>query len=156
MDGQLFEGLVLAAFLGAAAIVDFRTGFIFDRLTFPMAACAMCFRLWDGVGFMQLLFGLLAGGLPLLALRGFSRGGLGGGDVKLAAAGGLWLGWQGAFLSLVLASWSGGLAALFLLASGRRQGSDPIAFGPFLAFGIGMAFFFGEQLLAMYGEYCCG
>ncbi|MBR1886003.1 MAG: prepilin peptidase [Schwartzia sp.] len=156
MDGRLLEGIVLSGFLCAAAVVDFRSGFIYDRLTAPMAALACGFRLYDGAGFVPLLLGLLAGGGPLLAIRMLSRGGLGGGDVKLAAAGGLWLGWQGALLALALAAWSGGLAAIFLLASGKKRRRDSVAFGPFLAFGIGAAFFFGERLLAMYGEYCRG
>ena len=156
MDGRLFEGLVLAVFLAVAAIVDYRTGLIFDRLTFSMAVCATGFRLYDGVGTLSLVLGLLAGGAPLFAIRALSSGGLGGGDVKFAAAGGLWLGWQGALLSLLLASWIGGLAAFFLLASGRRSRRDEVAFGPFLAFGIWTAFLFGERLLAYYWELCYG
>lgn len=154
---RLFEGLVLTGFLWAAAIFDFRCGFIFDWLTFPMAVCALGFRLCDGgSGLIQSAAGLLAGGAPLLAIRILSREGLGGGDVKLAAAGGLWLGWQNALLALTLASWVGGLAALFLLISGRKRCGDEVAFGPFLSFGIWIAFLFGDELLRLYGAYFCG
>ena len=157
MDGRVFEGLVLAAFLAVAAIVDYRTGFIFDWLTFPMAACALCFRLFDGdTGLIQLLGGLLAGGAPLLAIRILSHEGLGGGDVKLAAAGGLWLGWQHAFLALALASWIGGLAAIVLLLSGKKRGGDEVAFGPFLSLGIWISFLFGDHLIKLYGAFFCG
>ena len=154
-NARLFEGLLLTGFLWTAAVFDYHCGLIFDRLTFPMTVCAACFRLYDG-GLWQMAGGFLAGGVPLLVIRVLSRGGLGGGDVKLAAAGGLWLGWQNAFLSLALASWLGGLAAAVLLISGKKRGGDEVAFGPFLAFGIWIAFLFGDDLLGLYWEYFCG
>ena len=154
--GRLFEGLGLTGFLWTAAVFDYRCGFIFDRLTFSMALCALCFQLYEGCGLYQLAEGLFAGGAPLLAVRVLSRGGLGGGDVKLAAAGGLWLGWQSALLALALTSWIGGLAAIVLLVSGRKRAGDEVAFGPFLAFGIWIAFLFGDSLIKLYGAFSCG
>ena len=59
-------------------------------------------------------------------------------------------------LALTLASWVGGLAALFLLISGRKRCGDEVAFGPFLSFGIWIAFLFGDELLRLYGAYFCG
>ena len=50
----------------------------------------------------------------------------------------------------------GGLAALFLLISGRKRCGDEVAFGPFLSFGIWIAFLFGDDLLRLYGAYFCG
>ena len=155
-EGRVVEGLALGAFLWTAAVFDFHYGLIFDWLTISMAICALAFRLCAGVGAGTLALGFLAGGAPLLALRVLSRGGLGGGDVKLAAAGGLWLGWQHTLLALAIASWSGGLAALYLLLSGRRKRGDVIAFGPFLSLGIWAAFLFGERLLGWYEAFCCG
>ena len=155
-DGRVAEGLALGVFLWTAAVFDFHYGLIFDWLTAAMAICALAFRLCAGVGAESLALGILAGGAPLLALRVLSRGGLGGGDIKLAAAGGLWLGWQAALLALALASWSGGLFASFLLLSGRRRKGDAIAFGPFLAFGIWAAFLCGDGLLGWYEAFCCG
>ncbi len=155
-NGRLLEGVVLTAFLWVAAVFDYYYGLIFDRLTFPMALLGVCFHFrafWD---VPDLLLGALAGGAPLFALAVLTNGGIGGGDVKLAAAGGLWLGWQGALLSLALASWFGGLAAIFLLVSGRKKRKDAIAFGPFISLGIWTAFFFGAQLLANYETVCLG
>lgn len=155
-DVRLFEALLLTGFLWTAAVFDYHCGFIFDRLTFPMTVCALCFRLFDGAGIWQMAGGFFAGGAPLLFIRVLSRGGLGGGDVKLAAAGGLWLGWQNAFLALALASWFGGFTAAVLLISGKKRVGDEMAFGPFLAFGIWIAFLFGDNLIRLYWEYFCG
>ncbi len=155
-NGRLAEGLTLGAFLWSAAVFDYYHGLIFDWLTASMAVCAAAFRLSAGAGGEALLLGVLAGGVPLLAIRVLSRGGLGGGDIKLAAAGGLWLGWQGAFLALAVASWSGGLLALLLLLSGRRRRDDAIAFGPFLALGFWTAFLCGDWLMGLYEAFCYG
>lgn len=82
------------------------------------------------------------GGLVLLALyvvlRAAAPGGLGGGDVKLAAAVGVFLGWHGwvplaagAAAAFVL----GAVAALALMATGRASRDTHIAFGPWMLLG---------------------
>lgn len=149
-DGRFAEGLVLACFLWTAAVLDWRYGLIFDRLTASMAVLALCFHLRAPSDVPALFCGLLAGGAPLFLLRVLTRGGLGGGDVKLMAAGGLWLGARGALLALAIASWTGGLFALALLASGRARRKDEVAFGPFLALGLWAAFLYGERLWRWY------
>ncbi len=155
-NGRLLEGVVLTSFLWTAAVFDYYYGLIFDRLTFPMALFAVCFHFHGPLDVPDLLLGALAGGLPLLVLAILTNGGMGGGDVKLMTAGGLWLGWQGALLALAIASWFGGLAAIFLLVSGRRKRKEAMVFGPFLSFGIWTAFFFGQRLLLTYETYCLG
>ncbi len=155
-NGRLLESVILTAFLWTAAVFDYYYGLIFDRLTFPMALLAVCFRFHGIMDAPDLLLGALAGGVPLLVLAILTNGGMGGGDVKLLAAGGIWLGWQGALLALAIASWFGGLAAIFLLVSGRRKRKEAMVFGPFLSVGIWTAFFFGHRLLAAYGANCFG
>ena len=155
-NGRLLEGVVLTAFLWVAAVFDYYYGLIFDRLTFPMALFAVCFHFHGIMDAPNLLLGAVTGGAPLFALAVLTNGGIGGGDVKLAAAGGLWLGSQGVLLALALASWFGGLTAIFLLVSGRRKRKDAIAFGPFISLGIWTAFFFGARLLADYETFCIG
>ncbi|GAB3273433.1 prepilin peptidase [Microbacterium sp. Root53] len=83
-----------------------------------------------------------AGGLVLLglyvALRAAAPGGLGGGDVKLAAAVGVFLGWHG-WLPLAVGAAAGfvlgAVAALALLATGRASRDTHIAFGPWMLIG---------------------
>ncbi len=75
---------------------------------------------------------------------------MGGGDAKLAAMMGAWLGWKflllGCFLACVVgAVIGGGAIALGILS--RRQ---PMPFGPFLALGGAIAIFYGEQLITTY------
>jgi leader peptidase (prepilin peptidase)/N-methyltransferase len=84
----------------------------------------------------------LAGGLLLagfyLALRAADPAGMGGGDVKLAAVIGVFLGWHGwaALAAGAAAAFLGGAAwALLLLAAGRIDRETPIPFGPWMIVG---------------------
>ncbi|NLZ93227.1 MAG: prepilin peptidase [Firmicutes bacterium] len=95
------------------------------------------------------LGGLMAGGIFLL-LALLSQGGLGGGDIKLAAALGLWFGWQEMLLLIFLAFLVGGLVAVLLLLLGVKSRKDAIPFAPFL---VGAAFsvtMWGKEILQWY------
>jgi leader peptidase (prepilin peptidase)/N-methyltransferase len=67
------------------------------------------------------------------ALRG--RPGLGGGDVKLLAAIGAVLGWQGVLPTILIGSITGLLVGLPLVLFKARDLADPLPFGPFLSLG---------------------
>ena len=95
---------------------------------------------------------LFAGGLMLIIFL-VSRGGMGGGDVKFAAALGFWLGWPGILLGLFIGFVSGGLISLLLLVMGLRGRKDFIPFGPFIALGGWIAFLYGKKILAWYFSF---
>ena len=69
---------------------------------------------------------------------------MGGGDLKLGAMLGAFLGWKALLLALFVAVVLGGVVAIVLLASGLRGRKDPIPFGPFLAIGGAVAIFLGR------------
>ena len=75
---------------------------------------------------------------------------MGGGDGKLVAMLGAWLGWQGLLLSVLLASFLGAVGGGLGLMLGRFDRRQPIPFGPFLAFGAGISLFFGNALIQAY------
>ena len=81
-----------------------------------------------------------------------ARGGMGEGDVKLAAVLGLWLGVEQGLACLLLAFVSGALVGCFLLLCKPGQGQQ-LPFGPFLA-GSGLAcYVHGTAMLAWYGQF---
>jgi leader peptidase (prepilin peptidase) / N-methyltransferase len=94
---------------------------------------------------LDALLGLLVGGGILYLVAVLSRGGMGGGDIKLIAMVGALLGWRAALGTL-----TGSIIALFLLASGKKGRKDPMPFGPFLALGAALALFWGEELITAY------
>ncbi len=97
---------------------------------------------WQGLLGGAVLFSLLF----LVALA--SRGGMGGGDIKLALGIGLALGWKLGLVALAIAILAGGVLAVILLVAGKRGKALP--FGPFLALGAWGAIFFGEYLINLY------
>jgi len=96
------------------------------------------------------LSGALVGGGFLLSLSVLSRGGMGGGDVKLMAVLGFWYGWQQTVLLMFLAFVAGGLTGVVLLAARLKKRKDGIPFGPFLVLASFIVGFWGEQILRWY------
>jgi len=139
--GHLACALALAwavALLLLLALIDARTSLLPDALTLPL--------LWTGLAAALMGVGLVApadalaavmiayAALWLLAwlfLRLRGRDGMGGGDVKLLAAIGAWVGWPDVFLVLLCASVSG-LCYALAVARGRDLGGQH-PFGPHLA-----------------------
>ncbi|HIJ41108.1 MAG TPA: prepilin peptidase, partial [Deltaproteobacteria bacterium] len=74
----------------------------------------------------------------------------GGGDIKLLAMIGAWMGWKPLPMVLLISSFSGALiGAVFILISGKGYRVQ-IPFGPFLSFGAILCLFFGEAILNWY------
>lgn len=78
-------------------------------------------------------------GAFFLVLYILLHGGIGLGDVKLAAAMGLGLGWPVGLDALIYGLLAGGLFGAGLLTFRRAKARDSMAFGPFLAFGVLLA-----------------
>ena len=93
-------------------------------------------------------FWSLAPALFLFGLWFFSSGRwMGLGDAKFMVASGLFLSWPGSLTALLVAFWTGALGGLALLAAGRVGSlKSEIAFGPFLALGTLVSFFFPGAL----------
>lgn len=102
-----YDIAVVVAHLGLAGVgiwllsIDARTHRLPNRIVLPALAAALVLVGIDGLATQRTggLIGALAGMLILggfyAVLRGVSRGGIGGGDVKLAALIGVVLGWHG-------------------------------------------------------------
>src|SRR5437867_1546894 len=89
-------------------------------------------------------------GALFLMIAVVSGGGMGGGDIKLAAMMGAFLGWPLTAVALLLAFVTGAVAGVLLIALKRRSRKDPIPFGPSLAAGGVIAMFAGQSLLRWY------
>lgn len=138
--------LIFAAVLVLIGIYDMRYGLIYDRLVLSLLLLGSL-PLAAGRGEpMAALTGALLGSGLLAGLRYLSRGGLGLGDVKLAVALGVWLGWADMLLCLLLSACSGLLYGSVLLLRQRIRRDTPLPFGPFLALGALLAFSWGQVI----------
>jgi leader peptidase (prepilin peptidase)/N-methyltransferase len=79
-----------------------------------------------------------------------SRGGMGWGDVKLAALIGLATGFPMVFLAIIMAAILGGIVAVALLAARKRGRRQMIPFGPFLAVAAMATLLWGSNILSWY------
>lgn len=150
-DSWWLDGIFLF-FLLLISIVDIRCGMIFNRVLFPLAAAGILnVVLVQPENWGSDFIGAMSGGGFLWLLRWLSRGGLGGGDVKLAFVLGIWLGIPGIAAALWMAFTLGGCCAAALLSCRRWQKSDSIPFGPFLCFGAFILYFYGGMLWYWYG-----
>ena len=95
---------------------------------------------------------LLAWASPYL----FGKEGMGGGDIKLLAMIGAFLGWKPALLTIMLGSFFGSLVGVGLIAARVIKREDYIPFGPFLVCGAVMALFFGQSILDWYQTLLAG
>ena len=141
-------GVLFTAVLLWLSYLDLRDGMLYDCITMPFAVLGLMASGLDSIS-DALLGGTLCGVL-FYCLYIAARGGLGGGDVKLAAGLGLWLGWEAAIVAVWTAFLLGGAAAAFLLLTGRKSRQDGIPFGPFLAVGGYVGYLAGRQLWQLY------
>ncbi len=87
------------------------------------------------------LIGLFLISVPMLLIALAVPRGFGGGDIKLMAAGGFFLGGRGIAAALVIGAFSGGVYAVSLLFRKKAGKKDVFPFGPFLCAGLALAFF---------------
>ncbi len=107
------------------------------------------------VGWVNALLGILIGGGILWALAWispylFGKEGMGGGDIKLLAMIGAFLGWKPALLTIMVGSLTGALIGIALIGLHVIKRDEYIPFGPFLAFGALVAMFFAQPILDWY------
>lgn len=88
--------------------------------------------------------------ITILGSITFGKTAMGGGDAKLAALMGAWLGWKLTLLAGFLACAIGAFAGGGAIALGLIDRRQPMPFGPFLAIGAGIALFFGDALIDGY------
>lgn len=100
--------------------------------------------------FSDLLIGALGTALFFFALILIYKDKMGGGDLKLAIALSIWLGWPNIALAVFLASFLGLIAALVLKLTRGLSFSTPIPFGPFLALGTYITILWGQVIWTWY------
>jgi leader peptidase (prepilin peptidase)/N-methyltransferase len=107
------------------------------------------------IGWSNAALGVLCGGGILLLLAWvspylFGKEGMGGGDIKLMAMIGAFLGWKPALLTILLGSLVGSVVGMTLIGLGVVKRDEYIPFGPFLVLGAVVAMFFSQPILDWY------
>lgn len=154
---ELAVALLLVAVLSCISVTDLRHLIIPDRAVIPAMVSFFVLRLFiHPLPIWQYWLGFLVGGGFLLLLAIGSRGGMGGGDIKLMAMAGLVLGWKHVLLAIFLSAWLALVVTGIVWLAGRWRGRTGqtirkgIPFGPYLAVGTFIAYLWGDVLLDLY------
>jgi leader peptidase (prepilin peptidase) / N-methyltransferase len=151
---ELSSGAFLCSACLALLAIDAEFQILPDKITLTGIAVGLAFALLTR-RFPSALLGAAvgAGGLFLLAFvyeRMTRREGMGLGDVKMLGMIGAFLGASGVLVTVLLASLSGSIVGLTLIAMGRGDRQMRLPFGVFLSFGAIAALFFGADLIQVY------
>ncbi|RFB17687.1 prepilin peptidase [Bacillus sp. HNG] len=119
-------------------LLFFAPVFLIERIFVPLDPW------WD------MVVGSFVGFLLLYLIAIVSKGGMGGGDIKLYAVLGIALGWKLVLLSFFLATLIGTILGLIGIVIGKVKKGKPMPFGPSIVIGTLIAYFFGHELIALY------
>lgn len=135
----LFYILIAISFLLLMTVTDFEQQIILNEMVYFFALFGLCYTLHLQLPLTEHLIASIGAGSLFLFLAFISRGALGGGDIKLVAALGLWLGIKALLAVVIYGTIAGGIAASLLLLSKRIYRKQYIAYGPYFALsGIGV------------------
>jgi leader peptidase (prepilin peptidase)/N-methyltransferase len=137
-------GLMIAMCI-EQSIIDYATHRLPRGVTFRAAIVGGPLLFLAAINHDDVMFASFVVTLALFALlAAFSKGGIGGGDVRLAPVLAMFLGWLGTshvYMGLGSGFIFGGIAAVGMLVTRRASASTRIAFGPFLCVGAVIAVF---------------
>jgi leader peptidase (prepilin peptidase)/N-methyltransferase len=110
------------------------------------------------ITFLNSLIGILLGGGSLFLVATvyqwlFKREGMGGGDVKLLAMIGAFLGWKSVILTILLSSLIGSVTGIITMVLKGKDFKYAIPFGPFLSLGAVIALFYQNEIISWYLQY---
>jgi len=142
-------GLLASWFLPNPALLDgLLRGLLFQ-------AGRIGVNLSNHAAFVDSLLGILLGGGSLLLVIHLyywlrKAEGMGGGDVKLLAMVGAFLGWKAVVVTIIFSSFIGSIVGVTVMVWKGRDLKYAIPYGPFLSLGAMMALFYGEGLIVWY------
>jgi leader peptidase (prepilin peptidase)/N-methyltransferase len=122
-------------------LLFFAVIFIIERIFIPLHPW------WDS------LVGAIIGFSLLLLIAFVSKGGMGGGDIKLFALLGFVLGGKMVLLSFFCSTFYGTIFGLIGMVLGKVRRGEPMPFGPYIAMGTLTVYFFGQMIIGWYKQF---
>lgn len=153
------EGAVFGTLLIGIAATDARTYIIPDEFTLGGLVVGLLFAALNGVTpVLHAVLGAAVGfgllwGVGFVGTWAFKEEAMGGGDIKMMAMVGAFVGWQGVLLTVFLGALAGTLVYLPLTLMGRKK---LVPFGVFLAVGAAATYLVGPALVAWWSRYVGG
>jgi leader peptidase (prepilin peptidase) / N-methyltransferase len=155
VDVILVPRLLFACILIVLFAIDLEHHLLPNVITIPGIVVGLAFSTMLPPGLFDALVGtVLGGGLLWLIGEAYFRysgvEGMGGGDVKMLAMIGAFLGWKLVILTLVFSSFAGALVGLLVIAIRRGGMKYALPYGTFLSLAALVASLFGARIVAWY------
>jgi leader peptidase (prepilin peptidase)/N-methyltransferase len=160
--GLHWYSLICMVFVSAMIVItfiDLDFQIIPDSITLPGIGIGLICSIFvlldpynrsDSIGIINSVTGVLIGGGSFYLIAVLSRGGMGGGDIKMMGMVGAFLGWKGVLMTTFVASLTGSVIGIFLMVLKGKGRKAKVPFGPFLALGSLISLFWGQELLRLY------
>ncbi|MDZ5712362.1 prepilin peptidase [Jeotgalibacillus haloalkalitolerans] len=148
---ELLVALVFISLLLIISVTDIAYMLIPDKILLFFLMIILPLRILEPLTpWWDALLGAAVGFTLLLLIAIVSKGGMGGGDIKLYAVIGLVLGVKLTLLSFFIATFIGTAAGLVAIYVRKKSRKDPVPFGPSIAAGAVIAYFWGQELISVY------
>lgn len=147
---------VFCSALVAITFIDLDHQIIPDVISLPGIVIGFaCSFVLPWLGWKSSLIGIVAGGGSLLLVAWLyelftKKEGMGGGDIKLLAMMGAFLGWRAVPFILFASSLIGSVIGITVMLAQKKDSKLAIPFGPFLAAGAVLYIFFGKAIILWY------
>lgn len=153
---ELFVYFALVSALIVIAFIDLDHKIIPDVISLPGIAVGFAASFFlASPGVIDSGIGIVLGGGVLFAIAAAyllltGKDGMGGGDIKLLAMIGAFVGWKGVIVTLLFSSFIGAVSGIAFMAVSGKGRKYAIPFGPFLASGALIYLFYGDFLVNWY------
>jgi len=148
--GLELQTIIVFAFLTtltAIAIIDKETMNIPNELIIEvMIVAIISIHFFPEISLLSRITGIISVSGILLIITLIVPGAFGGGDIKLMAASGIFLGGKSCLAAFIIAILTAGAYGIYLLATQKKGRKDHFAFGPFLCIGMAISVIGGEPL----------
>jgi leader peptidase (prepilin peptidase) / N-methyltransferase len=148
--------LAFFASLTLVSFIDLPYRIIPDVISLPgIGIGVICSLLHPQLSVKDSLIGVLLGGGTLYTVASVyrlitKREGMGGGDVKLLAMIGAFIGWKGVLFTILCSSFVGTVVGVILMLVSSADSKYAVPFGPFLSIGAVIYVLWGEALISWY------
>jgi len=148
--------IILSSALIIIAFIDLNEQIIPDVISLPGIAIGFILSFFvTYISFVDSILGIAVGGgiILIIGLGGsviFKKEAMGGGDIKLVAMIGAFLGYRYIIISIFLGFFLGALTGIILIMAKIKSREDVVPFGPFIVLGSFITLLGGEQIISWY------
>ena len=156
VEGFTYTGVFTVLFLlllVACAAADINKGIVPDLIVILIAVLGIIkYFVTEPLSLSTVLphlIGTVCVSVPMLIVALLIKSAFGGGDIKLMAASGLYLGWKFTLAGVAVGLFAAGLYGIYLLFRKKAGPKSKLHIAPFLAYGLGAAALFGNLMIRL-------